>query len=404
MRKAIKHMGGIIRPTLSGKWQAEVNFKYRRLRDTLPSVNLAMRWIEACMVQLGANRAGSLTSFDLIDAGRAMTMLPDGVTLCDAAKAYVEARGGSATRRPLKSLVEEWLDNRERSGLRPATLYSYRFVLGQLVNQFGEDAQFDSFGAAELVGWMHSGGVCAATARLRKHILNVFMNWCVDMRYYGSNPAASLPGVCVDETPIGIFTVEEARKVMSHLAKNRPELVSHFAIAFFAGLRSSELAQLTTDAIGKEQIVVDSKIAKKRRQGLVDIRPNLRAWLDAYPPAAQRVSQDISRVVVRNVFDKCNLGRVRPHNGARHSFASYLYASTHDAAYVISQLRHGGSVSVFLNHYRALATKEDGERYFSISPSSVPSCDENCTNESHSGPLAATSHARIGANSHKTGR
>ena len=56
-----------------------------------------------------------------------------------------------------------------------------------------------------------------------------------------------------------------------------------------------------------------------------------------------------------------------PNNGLRHSFASYRYAATNDAALVASELGHTTTAMLF-NTYRELVTPEEAERYWKIAP------------------------------------
>ena len=56
-------------------------------------------------------------------------------------------------------------------------------------------------------------------------------------------------------------------------------------------------------------------------------------------------------------------------NGLRHSFASYRYAATNDAATVAAELGHSTTAMLF-NTYRELVLPEEAERYWRLLPSS----------------------------------
>ena len=51
----------------------------------------------------------------------------------------------------------------------------------------------------------------------------------------------------------------------------------------------------------------------------------------------------------------------------RHSYASYAYDLTRDAALVASEMGHRGT-DIFFRHYRGLVTPGDGARYFNLLP------------------------------------
>lgn len=57
-----------------------------------------------------------------------------------------------------------------------------------------------------------------------------------------------------------------------------------------------------------------------------------------------------------------------PPDVMRHSFASYLLAKTGDPADVALQLGHSQGSSVLWDHYRALVSAKDAERFFGIYP------------------------------------
>jgi hypothetical protein len=57
-----------------------------------------------------------------------------------------------------------------------------------------------------------------------------------------------------------------------------------------------------------------------------------------------------------------------PINGMRHSFGTYHYALHGDATKTAKELGHKEGDQVLFDHYRALATKAQGEAYFGILP------------------------------------
>jgi hypothetical protein len=51
----------------------------------------------------------------------------------------------------------------------------------------------------------------------------------------------------------------------------------------------------------------------------------------------------------------------------RHSFATYAYEMTKNAAHVAAEMGHQGT-DVFFRHYRAMARPGDGTEFFKIEP------------------------------------
>ena len=54
-------------------------------------------------------------------------------------------------------------------------------------------------------------------------------------------------------------------------------------------------------------------------------------------------------------------------NAMRHSFGSYHYALHEDSMWTSKELGHKANDDVLFEFYRALTTKAQGEKYFSIS-------------------------------------
>ena len=58
-------------------------------------------------------------------------------------------------------------------------------------------------------------------------------------------------------------------------------------------------------------------------------------------------------------------------NAMRHSFGSYYYALTSDSSKTAAMLGHRSSDQMLFDHYRSLASRTEGEKYFSILPANA---------------------------------
>jgi len=83
-----------------------------------------------------------------------------------------------------------------------------------------------------------------------------------------------------------------------------------------------------------------------------------------------------------------------PHNGLRHSYASYRLAAIHDAPRVASQLGHT-STQMLYSTYRELVLPEEAERYWKLIPATmaenVLSFSGGTQLANHTGQTATTS-------------
>lgn len=86
------HKSGIIRQR-GARFQAEVNWGRRRIRETKATIAEARTWIEQTLTELKNEgiAAQSLTADDRIDAAKAKQLLPKGTSLEEAVKGYAAA-------------------------------------------------------------------------------------------------------------------------------------------------------------------------------------------------------------------------------------------------------------------------------------------------------------------------
>ena len=142
------------------------------------------------------------------------------------------------------------------------------------------------------------------------------------------------------------------------------------AIGAFAGLRESEIKRLDWHEVNLRRgyIEVKAEKAKTAKRRIVRIQPNLAQWLAPYAAFAGSVVPVNARKKLDAVRQEARLNHWSK-NGLRHSFASYRYAATNDAAAVAAELGLSTTEMLF-NTYRELVLPEEAERYWKIGPES----------------------------------
>ena len=157
-------------------------------------------------------------------------------------------------------------------------------------------------------------------------------------------------------------------------------LVPYFALATFAGLRpgfpggelwkmhrSGQTARYVDTKIGV--IRVTPEVAKTGDIRQVQIRPNLEAWLTAYPV-------DRYPLVMTNMVDL--LGLIRKKFGLGHDVLRHTFISMHVAQFKslgAAALEAGNSESVIRKHYLNLVSASDAQEFWSILPQCAASVD-----------------------------
>lgn len=353
---------GTIRETVHGTFMAYLRASGRSLRRCFSDIESARRWIE--QTSASDEALPGLTKTQYFDAQKAFSILPAGVSLVDVVRDYERARRSRADSSVLLSAAtEQFLEDR-RVSVTARSLYSYRNELASLLRFLG-DRELAEISTDDLEPFVKSKAGSTRNTRIAR--IGAMFSWAVRRGWIHDNPCTRLARARKVEAEIGVFTPDEAERVL-HAAQNlAPECVPYLAVGMFAGIRPYELRRLTPACFTRAGLIkLDGKITKAARARIVEIRPNLAAWLEAYPWRRPPIR---SKTIIPSVV--CHAAGVAwKHDGMRHSFATYAYEQSRDAAAVAAEMGHRGT-DVFFNHYRALAEPGDGARFFAILPAKV---------------------------------
>ncbi|MDB4808267.1 hypothetical protein OAH51_02300, partial [Verrucomicrobia bacterium] len=172
--------------------------------------------------------------------------------------------------------------------------------------------------------------------------------------------------VKVAETEPAIFAAEEIKALLNAVPRRA---VPYFAIGAFAGLRPREIERLDWTDIHLEEgyIRVRPKVAKTASNRLVDIQPNLRAWLLPLTRESGPVTPPNLRKIREAAQHKISLTQW-PQDGLRHSYASYHLAHFKNINELATQMGHTDTKLIF-RHYRSVVTKDEAAKFWKIEPS-----------------------------------
>jgi integrase len=133
-------------------------------------------------------------------------------------------------------------------------------------------------------------------------------------------------------------------------------------------LRDAEIKRLDWSEVdlARGHIEVTAAKAKSARRRIVQIQPNLAAWLRPYSGIRGPAVPMGARSKLEWARTKAGLAQW-PKNGLRHSFASYRLAAIHDAPRVASELGHT-SPQMLYSTSRELVLPQEAERYWKIEP------------------------------------
>ena len=323
-----------------------------------------------------AQREEALQSFGLLKG--------TGITLIDAtgyAIKHLKPKGGDIT---INSLLIEFFDEKKTLKLRPRSIEDLKMRLGTFANTFGK-CQVKDISQKAIETWL-KGMDRLSTQSIINYRRNVgaLFNFAVKKEYCSRNPITNIPVPRMEWKPPCVLTVDEATDLIKtayethHSTSGKRSglgLLPYVALGLFAGIRSRELLQLkwTDIKLDRNLVTISARIAKGRQMRNIDLTDNCVQWLRL----VERKTGNISPLAFSKRFKALTLKAGFPDwresrsNAMRHSFGTYCFAKSQNANETAAQMGHRGGDAILFQHYRSLATKEDGRKYFEITPESI---------------------------------
>jgi integrase len=282
-----------------------------------------------------------------------------GGSLPEAVDAYL-ADHPHRVHRSLRDVFEEFLQAKAAAGRRPRYLRSLRYSLRSLVERHGS-RPMDDLSPRDVEAWLDCPSWGPGTRRSYRIDAQSLWSFAVGRGYAARNAVSATEVPLLEESELVALSSASCGALLQATRERSPEILAAVAVALFAGVRHSELLQLTPGEIGAQYVEIKGYKAKTRRRRLVTICPALRAWLDVAPPfRVANLPKAFRRARLAAGIDPW------PHNALRHTFASFHLALHQDAAR--TALECGHSPEILFRHYRELVTREEAEAFFALRP------------------------------------
>lgn len=304
-----------------------------------------------------------LSQAQMLDAARAYAMLPDDVTLLDCAK-FWHASKHATTPIAFSDAAEKWIAAK-RVALREVTVRWYERALDAFDRSIPDVRSVGDLDAERIERALADLKPSVRNARLR--VLSAFFGWAVKSGYAVANHAEAVEKSRAAKPKRAVLTVDEAAAILSSAQDRYPEAVPYLAVGMFAGIRPHEMRKLKAEHFRNGYIYVGPDVAKTSSERTVPIRPNLAAWIERHPvPDGVYPKSSITLTrTLRTLFKAAGVVDVK--DILRHSYASYAYELSGDAAKTASELGHVDTAMLF-RHYRGIVPPGSGARFFSICP------------------------------------
>ncbi|MCC5842224.1 MAG: hypothetical protein JJT96_19060 [Opitutales bacterium] len=315
-----------------------------------------------------------LSDDEIDDAEQAIVRLPEGKRLVDAVdhfiRTYVEPKEDTLLSRALEEFAE---DENLLLHMREKSREAIRIQVRLFARLLGADARMSQILPRHVDEWTARDTL--STRRTRRAKLSSFFNWCLTRGYLGRNPITGSDKAPerrqrLERDPVFLSVPDTIRLLRSAQATAGGALVPYFALHLFGGLRAEELKRMTWEAINLETgyILLSAPIAKTAARRTVKISENLHAWLVDHavrrPPIIPRNFRKLFERVRREAGIEPWVRDV-----GRHTALTYHYAVS--GLKSITTAWAGNSPGVLDTNYRGLATLEEAQEYWSITPASL---------------------------------
>lgn len=298
---------------------------------------------------------------------------PLNATLTQAVEFFIRNTPSSAAPKLMQELKDDFIKSRRAMNCRPRTIVQYESYLRVICEEFGE-ADVSKILRQDVEDWLEETDWSPRTRKNYLVTCTTIFNFAVAKGFRLDNPAASIGRPILDDRPVGILTVDQARRLLKIATQSDAKMIPSLAIGLFAGLRRSEFFALDWSEIDLEHRTIEVKgvKAKTRQRRLVHISENLHEWPVPHHRKRGFISTerniDVFSERLRVLAHKAGINPW-PHNAMRHCFGSYFYAKTKDENLTASEM--GNSPGVIFRHYRAVVKDANVAAYWRITPTSL---------------------------------
>ena len=285
-------------------------------------------------------------------------------SLTEAVQFFVTHRPKDFVRKPIAEIVDELVAAKKQDGCSAYYLEDLRLHLARLSKKF--PGLISDVTASELEEWLRALKLGPRSRNNIRNSVSVLFNFAKGRGYLPKGrptEAEDLPKAKEPPPKIEILTPSQLEKMLCGAPSF---LVPFVTIGAFAGLRHEEIQRLDWEDIDLESgyIHVGAEKAKTAQRRLVQIQPNLHAWLKAFSatgPVSPR------SYMTRHLHSLAEAAGIKwPKNSLRHSFGTYRLAQTQNVHQVSDEM--GNSPAMVREHYRQLVTKAEADKWWAIIP------------------------------------
>jgi integrase len=324
------------------------------------------------------------------------TLREHGISITEATEFAIQRLRPKGGERSLNEVVSELTESKrvrfERGDLRERSYRDFRHRARRFTEVFDE-MPVKEVTSSQIKEWLLGLELSPRTTQNYLAVLSEILKFATQRKYLFESPVDEFTDVDRKELcgnarfkEPSILTVEDSERLLIAACEHPElELLGAVVLGLFCGIRTEELKRLDWSNVKDHEdnpiVTITSDIAKKRRIRNVDIPENANFWLSLCPKRKGSVARNLHsndyQKRFRRLLRVAGFGYVDENaawrsnwdaNAMRHSFGTYHYALHGNPLETARLLGHKASDQVLFDHYRALASREDGERFFATHP------------------------------------
>ena len=217
----------------------------------------------------------------------------------------------------------------------------------------------------EVESWANRESRSPTTRNNRLRTLSSAFAHAVSRRWCETNPVSRVERA-TERKPVARYLSAAQAKALLQAADAK--MLPCVAIQLFAGLRPCEVAELKFEQIDLDrcQLWVD-KEEHTTSHRVIEIMPNLRAWLLPYRSQKGLIQPDQHQKRWNELRQQAGLYDDWPHDGLRHSFGTWHFAKFQDLGKTAAQMGHSNPM-ITRKHYIVRADPSRADEYWNIVP------------------------------------
>lgn len=284
-----------------------------------------------------------------------------------AVRFYLENYREAVTPILVMDAFAKFIEDKTRENARPDTIGNLKRKNAFLLAEHGKRNVHEVL-PDQIKALIHRDGTSPVYRDNLRRAMSGFFNWCTDHGHCKESPLAKVKPIKSERDEPAVLPLAGVRKLLLNAAKYKDGvMLPYVAISLFAGVRPKELARLIWDDLdlNQKQITISGKAAKLRQRRIVDLSPNLIAWLRPMavarrPFVGKNWRRDFDKVKELAGFTSWTIDIMR-HTAISHHLAYHQHEGQ-------TAQWAGNSPDVIQRHYKGLVNAKEAKLFWSIRP------------------------------------